>query len=159
MPKTFDCNACGDRHQRPINSRCSRVIDSEPEDGISITSAGQSDINLQILSELKSLSGQMQAMEERVDKVEKPGNQAASRSAETTATTSNTASSTVSDNVIPSMDFLRASDSIQARVDDRIKELQAMHPQGKFKSQRGGSDTYWCKKEVPWPQKSYIKWC
>ena len=27
-----------------------------------------------------------------------------------------------------------------------------MHPQGKFKSQRGGSDTYWCKKEVPWPQ-------
>ena len=150
MPKTFDCNACGDRHQRPINSKCRRVIDSETEDNISITSAGQSDINLQILSELKSLSGRMQAMEERVDKVEKP--QAASKPAESTATASNTASSTVSDSVIPSMDFLRASDSIQARVDDRIKELQAMHPQGKFKSQRGGSDTYWCKKEVPWPQ-------
>ena len=27
-----------------------------------------------------------------------------------------------------------------------------MHPQGKFKSQRGGSDTYWCKREIPWPQ-------
>ena len=147
MPKTFDCNACGDRHQRPINSKCTRVIDSEPEDGISITSAGQSDINLQILSELKSLSGRMQAMEERVDKVEKP--QATSKPAESTATASNTASSTVSDSVIPTMDFLRASDSIQARVDDRIKELQAMHPQGKFKSQRGSSDTYWCKKEVP----------
>ena len=35
MPKTFDRNACGDRHQRPINSKCTRISDSEPEDGIS----------------------------------------------------------------------------------------------------------------------------
>ena len=152
MPKTFDCNACGDRHQRPINSKCTRLIDSEPEDGMSVTSAGQSDINLQILNELKSLSGRMSVMEQRVDKVEKPDNQTASMVAETTGAASNIPSSTASDTVIPSIDFLKASDSIQARVDDRIKELQALHPQGKFKSQRGGSDTYWCKKEVPWPQ-------
>ena len=101
-----------------------------------------------VLNELKSLSGRMLAMEQRVDKVEKPGNQATSVAPETTAV----ASSTASDTVIPSIDFLKASDTIQARVDDRIKELQAMHPQGKFKSQRGGSDTYWCKREVPWPQ-------
>ena len=152
MPKTFDCNACGDRHQRPINSKCTRISDSEPEDGISVTSAGQSDINLQILNELKSLSGRMSAMERRVDKVEKPGNHSSSVAPETTAVASSTASSTASDTVIPTIDFLKASDTIQARVDDRIKELQAMHPQGKFKSQRGGSDTYWCKREVPWPQ-------
>ena len=85
MPKTFDCNACGDRHQRPINSKCTRISDSEPEDGISVTSAGQSDINLQILNELKSLSGRMSAMEQRVDKVEKPV------AAETTVVASSTA--------------------------------------------------------------------
>ena len=148
MTKTFDCNACGDRHQRPINSKCTRIVDSEPEDSHSVTSAGQSDINLQILNELKSLNGRMSAMEERVGKVEQPGRQPASSAAETSTAASNTAS----DSVIPSLDFLRASTTIQARVDDRIKELQAIHPQGKFKSQRGGSDTYWCKKEVPWPQ-------
>ena len=148
MTKTFDCNACGDRHQRPITSKCTRIVDSEPEDSHSVTSAGQSDINLQILNELKSLNGRMSAMEERVGKVEKPGRQPAPSAAETSAAASNTAS----DSVIPSLDFLRASNTIQARVDDRIKELQAIHPQGKFKSQRGGSDTYWCKKEVPWPQ-------
>ena len=148
MTKTFDCNACRDRHQRPINSKFTRIVDSEPEDGNSITSAGQSDINLQILNELKSLNGRMSAMEERVGKVEKPSTQSNPVGAGTSAT----ASATASDSVIPSLDFLTASDTMQARVDDRIKELQAMHPQGKFKSQRGGSDTYWCKREVPWPQ-------
>ena len=152
MPKTFDCNACGDRHQRPINSKCTRIMDSEAEDGISVTSAGQSDINLQILNELKSLSGRMSAMEERVDKVEKPGSQKMSVAPGTTAPASTIASGTASDTVIPSIDFLKASDTIQARVDDRIRELQAVHPQGKFKSQRGGSDTYWCRREIPWPQ-------
>ena len=84
MPKTFDLNACGDRHQRPINSKCTRIIDSEAEDGISVASTGQSDINLQILSELKSLSGRMTAMEQRVDKVEKPGSPKTSMDPETT---------------------------------------------------------------------------
>ena len=141
MTKTFDCNACGDRHQRPINSKCMRIIDSEPEDGSSVTSAGQSDINLQILNQLKRLNGRMTAMEERVGKVEKPSKQPDPVAAGTSAALSATAS----DSVIPSLDFLRASDTIQARVDNRIKELRAMHPQGKFKSQRGDTDTYWLK--------------
>ena len=66
MPKTFECNARGDKHQRPINSKCIRVVNSEPEDD---NSAGQSDINLQILNELKNLSGWMSAMEKRVEKL------------------------------------------------------------------------------------------
>ena len=140
MTKTFD--------QRPINSKCTRIVDSEPEDGSSVASAGQSYINLQIRNELKSLNGRMSAVEERVGRVEKPSKQPAPVVAETSAAASNT----VSDSVIPSLDFLRASDTIQARVDDWIKELQGMHPQGKFKSQRGGSDTYWCKRELPWSQ-------
>ena len=90
-------------------------------------------------------------MEERVGNVEKPGRQPAPSAAETSAAASNTAS----DSVIPSLDFLRASNTIQARVDDRIKELQAIHPQGKFKSQRGGSDTYL---GGTLASKSYFKW-
>ena len=66
-------------------------------------------------------------------KVEKPGKQPAQMAPEASAAASHTAS----DSVIPSLHFLRASDTIQARVDDRIKELQAMHPQGKFKSHQG----------------------
>ena len=31
-----------------------------------------------------------------------------------------------------------------------------MHLQGKFKSRRGNSVTYWCKKEVPWPKKHIL---
>ena len=108
MTKTFDCNACRDRHQRPINSKCTRIVDSEPENG---HSAGQSDINLQILNELKSLNGRMSAMKERVGKVEKPRLQPDPDGARTSATVSTTAS----DSVIPSLDFLRASDTIQAR--------------------------------------------
>ena len=90
---------------------------------------------------MKSLNGRMTAMEERVGKVEKPSKQPDPVAAGTSAASSATASG----RVIPSLGFLRASDTIQARVADRIKELQAMHPQGKFKSQRGGTDTYWLK--------------
>ena len=56
-------------------------------------------------------------------KVEKPRLQPDSAGAGTSAK----ASAMASDSVIPFLDFLRASDTIQARVDDRIKELQAMH--------------------------------
>ena len=102
-----------------VNSKCTRNVDIEPEDGSSVTSAGQSDINLQILNELKSLNGRMSAMEERVGKVEKPSKQ----QKPVAAGTSGAAANTASDSVIPSLDFLRVSDTIQARVDDRIKEL------------------------------------
>ena len=47
-------------------------MDSETEEVGSVDSAGQSDINLQILNELKHLSGRMSAMEKRVEQVEKP---------------------------------------------------------------------------------------
>ena len=151
MPKTFECNACGNKHQRPINSRCTRVMDSEPEDMGSVDSAGQSDINFQILNELKNLNGRMSAMEKRVEQVEKPVLQSTPNT--TTSADLPTVEKVTTDGVIPSLEVLRKSDSIQARVEDRIRELQSLHPQGKFRSQRGGlNENFWCKKEVPWPQ-------
>ena len=41
---------------------------------------------------------------------------------------------------------------MQTQVDHRIQQLKDLNEQGKFKSQRGGKDTVWVKKEVPWPQ-------
>ena len=40
-------------------------------------------------------------------------------------------------------------------MDARLQELRTLNEQGKFKSQRGGSDTVFCKQEVPWPH-NYI---
>ena len=93
----------------------------------------------------------MSAMEKRVEKVENP--EVTAPSSESAASAKATIEKVTPDGVIPSLDVLRRSDSIQARVDDRIWELQTMHPQGKFRSQRGGlSENFWCKREVPWPQ-------
>ena len=36
-------------------------------------------------------------------------------------------------------------------MDVRLQKLRTLNEQGKFKSQRGGTDTIYCKNEVPWP--------
>ena len=61
LPKTFECNTCGDKHQRFIKSKCTGIVGSDPEDKNSVTCV-QSHISMQILNELKSLSGRMSAM-------------------------------------------------------------------------------------------------
>ena len=109
MTKTFDCNACGDKHQRPINSKFTRFVESETEDNNSVSSAGgQSDINLQILNELKNLSSSMTVMEQS-GKAENSSISAAASG----AGSSITASAAATDSVIRSLDFLKASDPIQ----------------------------------------------
>ena len=70
MPrKVFQCKAWGDQHERPINSKCQYVkeSDSSDVDNESSSSAGQMDINKQILQELKQLNGRIAKVEERVD--------------------------------------------------------------------------------------------
>ena len=53
--------------------------------------------------------------------------------------------------ILPSIKSLQQSKHMQSQVDHRIKQLKDLNEQGKFKSQRGGKDTVWVKKEVPWP--------
>ena len=55
------------------------------------------------------------------------------------------------DLLLPTLSTLRQSRTVQEQVDTRIRELQGLD-KGKFKSQRGGSETIWVKKEVAWPQ-------
>ena len=38
-------------------------------------------------------------------------------------------------------------------MEERIRDLQHLNTnQGKYKSQRGGVDTVWCRSQIPWPQ-------
>ena len=54
------------------------------------------------------------------------------------------------DQLLPALATLRQWRTIQDQVDTRIRELQGIE-KDKFKSQRGGSETIWVKKEVAWP--------
>ena len=154
MPrKLFKCKACGDTHERPINSKCQHIdnIETSDLDGDSVSEAGQMDINQQILHELKQLSGRISKVEQKVDSQDK-GHFDSPKSVNS-ATSTASSSQVDADLVLPTLTGLKNAKHLQTQVDQRLQELQAINMQGKFKSQRGGSsDTVWCKREVPWPQ-------
>ena len=54
--------------------------------------------------------------------------------------------------VVPSVAVPQVTPHIQAEVDRRLKHLTELNEAGKLKTQRGGSDTVWVKKQVLWPQ-------
>ena len=54
--------------------------------------------------------------------------------------------------VVPSVAALQGTPHIHAEVDRRLKHLAELNEAGKLKSQQGGTDTVWVKKQVPWPQ-------
>ena len=63
LQKVFKCKACGDVHERPINSKCQKVneVDESVQDEGTVCDANaeQMDINKQILNELKQLNGRI----------------------------------------------------------------------------------------------------
>ena len=153
MPrKLFDCKACGQSHERPINSKCTKNNVNNATSDNNVSGAKKSDINIQILQELKSLSGRMTVVEQKVDASAGTSSQLQHRQPQAPSD-SEEDSEDIDDAVTPSLEGLRKSAQIQAKVEERLAELQAIQNKGKFRSQRGGpKDNYWCKKEVPWPQ-------
>ena len=149
MPKTFNCNKCKGAHQRPINSKCQQVVDSDNSD----TSDNETqDTNKLILQELKSLSGRMAAVEEKVNKHELTSIKNSPVSSASSQQPEDDDSNDDVDLILPSIQSLKQSRSMQQQVDARIQQLQQLNEQGKFKSKRGGGETIWVKREVPWPQ-------
>ena len=147
MVKTFDCVKCGGNHARPINGNCKEARSSvmEPEEAT----------NSLILKELKNLNSRMSQMEDKIQSLE--GN----RSTSVTSSGRSPASSVSSrrqqedqdeDLILPSLHSLRTSREIQDQVDARIRDIQTAPEKGKLKSQRGGSETVYVKREIPWPQ-------
>ena len=156
--KTFHCNKCMEKHEKPVNSKCQRqdVLNDECDtsfksDTKSKTSALSQHLSMQILTELKHLSGHIQQVEDRVGQQESSKRSPSS----TSQLPENMAKPPVDDMVLPTVLTLRRSTDIQREVDARLQELRTLNEQGKFKSQRGGSDTVYCKNDVPWPH-NYI---
>ena len=125
------CTKCGGAHERPINSKCKVVTEMDTaSSNENITNVPDS--NALILQELKNLSSRMTVMEQKVNDRD-------------SCMVSSSVKSSVSnpqeeddEYVLPSISTLKQSKQIQKQVDDRVKQLQAMNEQGKFKSQRGG---------------------
>ena len=55
------------------------------------------------------------------------------------------------------MNFLKTSKHIQSQVYHRLQELSSIAEKGNFKSQRGGSETLFVAKQVPWPQNKVLE--
>ena len=64
-------------------------------------------------------------------------------------------SDTADDTVIPGAHMLKGSKQIQDAVDQRLKELTTLNEKSMFKSQRGGQEQIFVKRQVLWPQ-NYI---
>ena len=160
MPsKEFLCKKCGDMHKRPINSKCQFVdahVSSESEiEKSPIASGGpglsdNNDLNLQILAELKSLGGRMTAMEQKM--FDTNSTEVSQRSPATAVSPAADSLAQMDQVVVPSVAALQGAPHIQAEVDRRIKHLTDLNESGKLKSQRGGNDTVFVKRQVPWPQ-------
>ena len=159
MPqKFFQCNKCMEKHERPVNAKC-QIQNVSSDDSVSSvesdiqsnTCAKSQDISMQILTELKHLSGHIQEVEKKVEQQDVNTRS----SANATLPPQTVAKSPAEEVILPTAVALRRSVDVQREVDARLQELRTLNEQGKFKSQRGGSDTVYCKHEVPWPH-NYI---
>ena len=132
--KIFQCNKCMEKHVRPVNSKCQR---QQMVDNDSCTSV-ESDHNpkgsglnqalsVQILAELKQLSGRIQQVEE---KVHQQGAAAGSGS----QPPQTIAKLLTEETALPTVATIRRSTYIQQEVDARLQELWTLNEQGKFKS-------------------------
>ena len=95
----------------------------------------------------------MTVMEDRMARSEQQEvNQRSSVSNIQTRRASTSDSSQLEQAVVPSVAALQGASHIQAEVDRRIRHLTDLNEAGKLKSQRGGNDTVFVKRQVPWPQ-------
>ena len=145
-------------------------------------SGGAEQLNLQILAELKNLGGRMTAMENELASTKAVRTQVGTSATSSTTqagdgvclgnsqsvttldglsalpTTSVGQQNAVStgcasvQTIIPSLSVLQSNSRIQDQVDQRLRQLTELKEAGKLKSQRGGNETVFVKKQVRWPQ-------
>ena len=161
MPKVFHCSACNGQHKRPVGSKCQFKNNELLEESTSNTQSTQNSesLNQEILMALNSVSSRLSSMENRMDRMEEQLQGRLER--ESTTSSGSAASDRVSDQekrdaedgaIIPSAQMLKGSRYIQEAVDQRLKELTTLNEKGMFKSQRGGNEQIFVKRQVPWPQ-------
>ena len=162
MPKVFHCSACGGQHKRPVGAKCqnqnNHIAESTSSD-MQSTQSTSDNTNTEILNALNAVSYRLSAIEQRIDRTEEQLKNRPLAEADAIGDVSTSSSQEVDvtsdaggDAAIPSTQFLKKSHHIQAAVDERLQELARINEQGRFKSQRGGSDQIHVKHQVPWPQ-------
>ena len=152
MPKkTFFCKRCDYDHERPINSKCVKPIQDSDEEEVVENGTVNQDINVQILSELKNLSGRLSKFESKVNQETPTTSTSRGESAESSVAVNK-------DVVLPSLHTIKSSVRVQKEVDRRLEELKQLNSQGKYKSQCGGNEVVWCKKRGPVATKFYFEW-
>ena len=164
--KELLCKKCGNMHKRPINSKCTfhennNDSSDSPISDIEAPSVNDSSaLNLQILAELKSLGGRMSMMEEKMASRDARDATMSTQQSTAAATGGTTAAaqaeihntSQLDQVVIPTLTTLQGSQHIQTEVDKRLRQLVDLNESGRSKSQRGGNEIVWVKRQVPWPQ-------
>ena len=142
--------------KRPTGKNCLMLRNmNNDSDSDAIATGSATDMNQDILSALTSVSSRLTAIEARITKTEAQIGQQATQSTsfseepvsvrQKTTPRRRRTSSSDDDNLLPSMAFLKENKHIQDQVDSRIRELSNLGNKGKYKSQRGGTDTIWVK--------------
>ena len=174
--RQYRCSGCQQKHEKPTGKNCPFMAsaheddpDSEQEQQIDASDDAMDDIDhditpeddqeaqdvmspsvsVQILQTLQSVDSRLKGLESRVDanataikKLSTGGARPKSRPMQTVP---------VSDFILPTAAALSQAE-IQAQVDERVREVAQIQSSGRYKSQRGGSETVWVKKQVAWPQ-------
>ena len=170
------CNACKSKHIKPIDTECPFVISTDDSASVSNQNMDQNSVILQenveetgaqsnisqdigskILSAIQSFDSRLSVME---SKVAENAARLTTRASPSVATNESpcaaTRHSTAQPSVVPSLEAMQASAQLQAKVDDRMSHLEGLPDvssqlPGKFRSQRGGKEVVFCKRQVPWP--------
>ena len=123
MPsKTFNCKKCNGHHTRPINSKCQNVSQNNSSNSDRPEELSE-DLSVKILQELQALSGRMSTIKDRVNQQDQA---AASVASPTRSQTSTTTSEPESDLMLPTMDTLESSSTVQVDFDSRLRELNSL---------------------------------
>ena len=165
MPKIFQCSSCHTQHARPVGKKC-QLQTGEPFSGDSeVVAPSSHDVTIsdEILRQLRQLGEKMDSMDKRVQRTEAALEKGHSQVNDIPTTSQGTAGQATAydldentaQSVVPSLEFLRNNESLQAQVEQRLAELKNVNElatRGRIKSQRGGPSDVTVKKLIDWPQ-------
>ena len=170
--KQFQCNACGQKHEKPIDDEC-QFVDSTQEEGsegsdIQLAQAVKDDdtasdisdtVGNKILDKRIDMDNRLKVLEQCNKDSDKTAcstsftSTVSRRGPASAASASRPATTVVKDSfgiIIPDLHVL-SSPQVQRLVDDRMRDLNGSVDSGWYKSQRGG-ETVYVKRCVKWPQ-------
>ena len=186
--KEFDCSVCGCKHPRPVGRNCSRnqdaasasVATENPDISVASASSKASslsfsdDIGAKILQSLNNVNDRLDRLDRRVRRTEEAMAARSDRSVVSNSSpltspeilggahsTSRRVNTNPKDSVVPSLDFVRTNEEINAQASQRMSDLKgaaavskgkvsSSHSHTKLVSQRGAGDIR-IKCPVDWP--------